>query len=126
MPGGLNRAQVGHDRQGDPEDQDVGQARHQHQLAWPRLALEDTLIEDPLVEVVAPVARSPVEMGVDGRGEGGQKPRQHQSLHSHREEVLDPGREQDLAAGGEGLAAHLACLIGVDHQERDADRQPEQ
>ncbi len=125
-PCGLDRAQVGHDDHRDHQDQHVGQPRDQDQLAILRLALEHVRRHDAGIDIVAPVRGAPVEVGVDRGSQRRQQAHQHQAPHARRQQFLDALDEQRLTAGGKARAFHLGRREGIQHQQADGDRHPEQ
>ena len=105
--------------------QDARGAGHPDQGAAARLPLQPRPADEPLVDVVGPVGSAPVQVRINGRGERGQHPRQHQPRDAGRQQLGHAPHVGRLPVGLDQLGGERR--IGREQDEQpDAERQPEQ
>ena len=125
LPRLVDGGEPRHDGEGDHQGQHRRGPGHPHQGAAARLGPQPRAADEPPVDVVGPVRRPPVEVGVDGRREGREHARQHEAAHAGRQQL---GHPADV--GGLAVRLHEARgqprIGGKQHQQPDPQRQPQQ
>ncbi len=120
----CDRGEPRHHEHRDQEDEQGGSACDPHQRARVGIPAQPGLADQALINVVRPVRRAPVQVGVDRRRQRRQHGGQHQALNAPGEQLDDPLDKGDFPLVFEDIGSQ-GQIGRKEQQEPQGDRQPE-